>query len=100
MGRPILSPGKKLTGEKTDRYTGPGSNNGLGTNYHLLEHRFYTSMMPLILGTLIMSDLYLFFGLIVKYASLLLPSIHVYSGHFDVTIEDLSKVQNLKFHIK
>ena len=22
MGRPILSPGKKLTGEKTDRYTG------------------------------------------------------------------------------
>ena len=23
MGRPILSPGKKLTGEKTDRYTGP-----------------------------------------------------------------------------
>ena len=24
MGRPILSPGKKLTGEKTDRYTGSG----------------------------------------------------------------------------
>ena len=26
MGRPILSPGKKLTGEKTDRYTGPIKN--------------------------------------------------------------------------
>ena len=24
MGRPILSPGKKVTGEKTDRYTGSG----------------------------------------------------------------------------
>ena len=28
MGRPILSPGKKLTGEKTDRYTGTVSLTG------------------------------------------------------------------------
>ena len=58
MGRPILSPGKKLTGEKTDRYTATPSVSSRAL-YHWatallevkLKHFFITGIIPMNKGT-------------------------------------------------
>ena len=90
-GRPILSPGKKLTGEKTDRHTGVGAYEPLGSN--LFQNHKYSALLPISCKTFTLNDILKVFPIQMHWRPMLtLPKVIIY-----IHIVDL---ESLMLHAK